>query len=32
MENNIKRFLESLNGKTVALCGIGRSNLPLIKK
>ena len=31
MENNIKRFLESLNGKTVALCGIGRSNLPLIQ-
>ena len=30
MENNIKRFLEGLNGKTVALCGIGGSNLPLI--
>ena len=31
MENNIKRFLEGLGGKTVALCGIGGSNLPLIK-
>ena len=31
MENNIKRFLESLKGKTIALCGIGRSNLPLIQ-
>ena len=31
MENSIKQFLESLKGKTVALCGIGRSNLPLIQ-
>ncbi len=31
MENNIRRFLEGLNGKTVALCGIGGSNLPLIQ-
>ena len=31
MENSIKRFLESLSGKTIALCGIGRSNLPLIQ-
>ncbi len=31
MENNIKRFLEGLNGKTIALCGIGGSNLPLIQ-
>ena len=31
MENNIKRFLEGMNGKTVALCGIGGSNLPLIE-
>ena len=31
MENNIRRFLEGLNGKTVALCGIGGSNLPLIR-
>ena len=31
MENNIQRFLEGLNGKTIALCGIGGSNLPLIQ-
>lgn len=31
MENNIKRFLEGLNNKTIALCGIGGSNLPLIR-
>ncbi len=31
MENNIKRFLESTSGKTVAFCGIGGSNLPLIQ-
>ncbi len=31
MENNIKRFFRSVNGKTVAFCGIGGSNLPLIK-
>lgn len=30
MEQQIQSFLESLNGKTVALCGIGGSNLPLI--
>lgn len=31
MENNINRFFEFVNGKTVAFCGIGESNLPLIK-
>ena len=31
MENNCKRFLEGLKGKTIALCGIGGSNLPLIR-
>ena len=31
MENSCKRFLESMKGKTIALCGIGGSNLPLIK-
>ncbi len=31
MESNIKRFLESCCGKTVAFCGIGGSNLPLIR-
>ncbi len=31
MEDQIKRFLESANGKTIALCGIGGSNLPLIR-
>lgn len=31
MENNIRRFLNGMNGKTIALCGIGGSNLPLIK-
>ena len=31
MENNVKRFLEGLKGKTIALCGIGGSHLPLIK-
>ena len=31
MENNIRRFLEGLKGKRIALCGIGGSNLPLIK-
>jgi len=30
MEQNCKRFLESLKGKTIALCGIGGSHLPLI--
>ncbi len=30
MDNRIKSFLESLCGKRIALCGIGRSNLPLI--
>ena len=31
-ENNIKlkSFFESINNKTIALCGIGRSHLPLI--
>lgn len=31
MENHVEHFLKSLNGKTIALCGIGRSHLPLIK-
>ena len=30
MDNRIKSFLNSLNGKKIALIGIGRSNLPLI--
>ena len=30
MDSRTKRFLESLCGKRIALCGIGRSNLPLI--
>ena len=30
MDTKIESFLNSLNGKTVALCGIGRSHLPLI--
>ena len=30
MDNRIKDFLTSLNGKKIALIGIGRSNLPLI--
>ncbi len=30
MEQQIKAFLEELKGKTIALCGIGGSNLPLI--
>lgn len=30
MDSKAVRFLESLNGKRVALCGIGKSNLPLI--
>lgn len=31
MENRVEHFLKSLNGKTIALCGIGRSHLPLIQ-
>ncbi len=31
MDNKIMSFFESINGKTIALCGIGGSNLPLIK-
>lgn len=31
MEHRVNQFLTSLNGKTVALCGIGRSHLPLVK-
>ena len=31
MDNKLKRFFEFINGKTIALCGIGGSNLPLIK-
>ena len=30
MDNRIESFLNSLNGKKIALIGIGRSNLPLI--
>lgn len=30
MEQRIKSFLENLKGKTIALCGIGGSHLPLI--
>lgn len=31
METRVEGFLKSLNGKRIALCGIGRSNLPLIE-
>ena len=31
MDNRISNFLSGLNGKTIALCGIGGSHLPLIK-
>ncbi len=31
MDNRIKAFFDYINGKTIALCGIGGSNLPLIK-
>lgn len=31
MESAVQRFLTSLQGKTIALCGIGGSNLPLIR-
>lgn len=30
MDTRIESFLKGLNGKRIALCGIGRSNLPLI--
>lgn len=30
MDTRVERFLSGLNGKRIALCGIGRSNLPLI--
>ncbi len=30
MDTRVEKFLQGLNGKKVALCGIGRSNLPLI--
>lgn len=30
MDMKAERFLNGLNGKKIALCGIGRSNLPLI--
>lgn len=30
MDTRVEKFLKSLNGKKIALCGIGRSNLPLI--
>lgn len=31
MERKAEEFFKSINGKTVAFCGIGGSNLPLIK-
>lgn len=31
MDKKIERFFKSIDGKKIALCGIGRSNLPLIK-
>ena len=31
METKIQRFFENFSGKTIALCGIGGSNLPLIR-
>ena len=31
MDNRIQRFFDGVKGKTIALCGIGGSNLPLIK-
>lgn len=31
MEQAVKSFFEKINGKKIALCGIGRSNLPLAK-
>ncbi len=31
MDKRIERFFEGMKGKRVAFCGIGRSNLPLIK-
>ena len=30
MDNRVESFLKSMNGKKIAFCGIGRSNLPLI--
>lgn len=30
MDNRVESFLKSMNGKRIAFCGIGRSNLPLI--
>ena len=30
MDSRVKIFLDTLNGKKIALCGIGSSNLPLI--
>ena len=31
MDNKLRSFFDGINGKTIALCGIGGSNLPLIK-
>ncbi len=31
MDNKLKSFFDSISGKKIALCGIGGSNLPLIK-
>ncbi|MEE1002866.1 MAG: UDP-N-acetylmuramoyl-L-alanine--D-glutamate ligase [Acutalibacteraceae bacterium] len=30
MDSRVERFLKSMNGKKIAFCGIGRSNLPLV--
>lgn len=30
MDSRVERFLKSMNGKRIAFCGIGRSNLPLV--
>ena len=31
MDNKTEKFFDFINGKTIALCGIGGSNLPLIR-
>ncbi|MBQ7128865.1 MAG: UDP-N-acetylmuramoyl-L-alanine--D-glutamate ligase [Clostridia bacterium] len=30
MDTRVEKFLNSMNGKKIAFCGIGRSNLPLV--
>lgn len=32
MDSRVKDYFDSLNGKKIALCGVGTSNFPLIKK